>query len=484
MLNLTLNEGFANYAEYLWAEHHEGRDAADHHRHNEFQGYAGSAAQQGVHPLIHYGYCEAEEMFDAHSYNKGGLVLHQLRYYIGEDAFKAALKKYLEDNAFSAVEVDELRLAFEDVTGEDLNWFFDQWFLGAGHPLIAVTKEYNAENKTLTLNMSQMQDPETMVSIFQMPLAVDMYLAGGQKVTERILLNQRNQSWTFTVDSEPLLVDIDPSKSALALWNYEKSPEELAFQYQNVSTYAARREAIEGLAQSGYAGATDIFKDALDDPFYFMRGAAVSLLSLADHPDLVEVYKKMATDDPHSEVRAAAIQELARTEDVTLKPVYEKALNDLAYPVVGAAMDAMYSIAPVEALQKADEWSADAPSSLVPFIAGMYAEQGDPKYNDFFRDQLSSMSGYSIFNFMGGYVRHIQGLEEAVALDETKFLVSRAETAGDIYGKLGLMYGLFQLKNAADPENTMGAYLTEEVTRLVSNETNGMLKGYYQQMGG
>ena len=61
--NLTLNEGFANYSEYLWAEHHDGAEAADFHRVNELRGYLGSARQQGTHPLIHFGYDDKEEIF-------------------------------------------------------------------------------------------------------------------------------------------------------------------------------------------------------------------------------------------------------------------------------------------------------------------------------------------------------------------------------------------------------------------------------------
>ncbi|MFM8489947.1 MAG: M1 family metallopeptidase, partial [Bacteroidota bacterium] len=108
--NLTLNEGFANYSEYLWFEHKHGREAADNHLMNEQQGYIESA-YGGGHPLIHYGYGNREEMFDAHSYNKGGCVLHMLRLQLGDEAFFESLNRYLRDNEYTAVEVDELRMA-------------------------------------------------------------------------------------------------------------------------------------------------------------------------------------------------------------------------------------------------------------------------------------------------------------------------------------------------------------------------------------
>ena len=84
--NLTMNEGFANYSEYLWFEHEYGEDEADLHRLGEMNGYFNST-MKGVHDLIHFEHNDKEDMFDAHSYNKGGLVLHMLRNYIGDEAF-------------------------------------------------------------------------------------------------------------------------------------------------------------------------------------------------------------------------------------------------------------------------------------------------------------------------------------------------------------------------------------------------------------
>ena len=126
--NLPLNESFANYSQYLWDEYKYGKDEADHNGFEEMQGYLGEARGKQVN-LIRYFYEDKEDMFDAHSYNKGGRILHMLRNFLGDDAFFASLNKYLEDNKFKTAEVHNLRLAFEEVTGYDLNWFFNQWFL-------------------------------------------------------------------------------------------------------------------------------------------------------------------------------------------------------------------------------------------------------------------------------------------------------------------------------------------------------------------
>ena len=66
-------------------------------------------------------------MFDLVSYNKGGSILHMLRSYLGDEAFFAGMNRYLDANKFKPAEYNQLRIAFEDISGEDLNWFFDQW---------------------------------------------------------------------------------------------------------------------------------------------------------------------------------------------------------------------------------------------------------------------------------------------------------------------------------------------------------------------
>src|SRR6185295_3127613 len=88
--------------------------------------------------LIRFDYDDREEMYDAISYNKGGRVLHMLRKYVGDDAFFEALHYYLESHKFSSAEIHDLRLAFEKITGEDLNWFFNEWFLNHGKPTLKI----------------------------------------------------------------------------------------------------------------------------------------------------------------------------------------------------------------------------------------------------------------------------------------------------------------------------------------------------------
>lgn len=113
-------------------------------------------------------------MFDAHSYNKGGCILHMLRQHVGDEAFFAALNRYLKKNEYTEVESHELRLAFEDVTGQDFNWFFNQWFLGAGHPVLDIEYGWDNDTKKASITVTQNQEGQEVALIFDLPVAVDL----------------------------------------------------------------------------------------------------------------------------------------------------------------------------------------------------------------------------------------------------------------------------------------------------------------------
>src|SRR5664280_3029013 len=80
-------------------------------------------------PLVRFYYTDKDDVFDNVSYPKGGCILHMLRNYVGDSAFFKSLNLYLTRHKYSSAEAQDLRLAFEEVTGKDLNWFFNECLL-------------------------------------------------------------------------------------------------------------------------------------------------------------------------------------------------------------------------------------------------------------------------------------------------------------------------------------------------------------------
>ena len=111
----------------------------------------------------------------------------------------------MKQNEFKSAEIHTLRLAFENVVGEDLSWFFDQWFLFAGHPELTVTKEY--KDGVLTLDITQEQDPKYS-PIYRLPLHISIWVNGIEQIYP-ITITQDEQQFNFPLKNKPDLVIFD-----------------------------------------------------------------------------------------------------------------------------------------------------------------------------------------------------------------------------------------------------------------------------------
>ena len=370
--NLTLNEGFANYSEYLWMERKHGKDAADYHLLQEWQGYLNSLRNGQPHELIWYDYEDKEQMFDAHSYNKGGSVLHMLRHYVGDEAFFASLEHYLSANAYSPVEVAELRMAFEDTTGEDLSWFFDQWFLSAGHPKLGISTAYADGSVAVTVSQTQSTD-NNVPGVFMIPVDIDVY-TDGTATRHRVTIDQREQTFTFPVDNAVELVVFDPAHQLLAEYDYEKSPAELAAQYRYAPGFLDRYAAVGRLGQMDGEEALreEVFTAALQDTFYAIRGTALQLLDEPTEAQLTAIRSIARDGEEHSQVRSAAIDLLTQLEDPELNEVATEALDARPFPVVSAGLQGLMAVDTVAATAAAERLESIDNANISATLATLY----------------------------------------------------------------------------------------------------------------
>ncbi|MBL7813050.1 MAG: M1 family metallopeptidase [Bacteroidetes bacterium] len=217
--NLTLNESFATYGEYLWKEHFYGKDQADALL-DEFRTTYGYSWFSASKPLVRYDYGTPDEIFDAISYQKGACILHMLRNTVGETAFREGLKLYLNRHKFNTAEVANLRMAMEESSGKDLNWFFNQWYFTPRHPSLELSAHMSENDTGWILKVYQTQSHK---SAYKLPVKI-MYGMNGRTL-ERMwtIINQEDsirfdakpEWWIFDADNS-LLADIkiaQPSES-------------------------------------------------------------------------------------------------------------------------------------------------------------------------------------------------------------------------------------------------------------------------------
>ncbi|MBX9852150.1 MAG: M1 family metallopeptidase [Cytophagaceae bacterium] len=429
--NLPLNESFANYSEYLWAEYKHGVDAADYHGENETNEYF-EEAKRKQEPLIRYHYLDKEDMFDRHSYNKGGRILHMLRKYVGDEAFFESLKLYLNTHAYQPVEVHDLRLAFEKTTGEDLNWFFNQWFFSPGHPQLKISHVYSGG--MLLLTVKQIQDTTT-TPVYKLPLKIDTWI-NGIKTTHPIIIEKAEQTFEISLMAQPELVMFDSDMQLLGKTEHEKPLEEWVLQYNYYDKYFARKQALKALFSdrgSDYALGNPFdnamirqtLLKAMDDPFWAIRSLALDQISLYSISDFAPVLKKMewmALNDTKSLVRAKAINQLSSYSNKDYVHIYKKAIFEKPYSVAGAGLSGYLKSGDQSLKMNFEELEQLNSIYIVLPLADYYINSEAKNKFDWFKRQITKGSPRVIYNMLDYFVAYSLSLDKEKQ-EETKLIL-------------------------------------------------------------
>ncbi|GAB4207835.1 MAG: hypothetical protein Fur0023_18960 [Bacteroidia bacterium] len=434
--NLPLNESFATYGEYLWKEHAYGRDAADEHHYFSARGYfARHSSPSTSHPLIRFFYDNREDMFDGISYNKGGQVLHMLRKLVGDDAFFQSLQLYLTKNMFKPVEIHHLRLAFEEVTGQDLNWFFNQWFIYGGHPQLTVQKNYDAKNKMLTITVEQQQPAE--FPLYRLPLYVDIYTPKGVD-RKYIDIQNARQTFTFSVDEPPLLVNFDAERQLLAeIKTYTKSDDEYLYQLQHAPLWLDRYESIKNLEKKiSDKKITDAFINyGLKDKYEGIRSEIINILKnqISANESLKNKIISMAQTDPSPKVRSTALSALSVLSDSPeIKSLYLNALQkEYGADIISVALNGLNAIDKKTALEQAQKFENDKSKSIVMSILNIYADSGNEKYWPYFNKHISTFTGFEVFGYataLNKYIKNLNHSGTALAIAKTLYPVYQSSS--------------------------------------------------------
>lgn len=374
--NLTVNESFADYSQLLWLEHKYGKDEAMFENFNQMRGYIGSGQQS--RDLVRFYYKDKEDMFDAVSYNKGGRILHMLRNLTGDDAFFASLNKYLTTNKFGTGSGHKLRLAFEEVTGKDWNWFFNQWYFGNGHPRIDISYQYNAETQLASVIIKQIQAGD---KVFKLPFAIDIW-HGNEKKRQLVWMENKADTFNFKVKSKPDLINVDADKILLIDKKDNKTLAEFIHQFKHAGNYLDRREAVAFAGNNTKdPAAVQLLVDALSDPYFRIRSLAITNLGKVKPDDaIIAKIEEIAKKESRKMVKAEAISYLANLKNQSYKSFFKEATRDSSYTVAGAALEALTDLDSVEALQITKELSKEpAKGRLNEAISNVLITYGDEK---------------------------------------------------------------------------------------------------------
>lgn len=444
--NLPLNESFATYGEYLWREYAYGREEADEHLDEDLTRYL-SEAEEKKTELVRFNHNKPDDMFDAHSYQKGGRVLHMLRKYVGDDAFFKALNIYLTQNKYKSVEMHQLRLAVEEVTGEDLNWFFNQWFYSAGHPVLDINHSYDEENGVYVIEVTQQQSGENIPSVYKLPVKVDFYTETG-KTTEEIIIDESFEHFEFNPNGKVRWVNFDAEKMLLAKKTEYKNNEQWLAQLTEGPLYMDRMESItkaEELVSSGDEMGESMVLTAMGDRFWSVRLKALKIIKdaemAANNEKLARRISIIAESDKKSTVRAKAIDIISEMDDATYAPIFTKLLNDSSYFVAGEAISALARIDSAAAVKFAEteyvKMKNEQMRSLYLYILGKY---GAGDYMGWFTKEFETAKGDGVFLLATGLGSHMVNGDEDRTLKGQELLQSQ-----DMSGNWIMMFVMYSI---------------------------------------
>ncbi len=442
--NLPLNESFATYGEYLWKNYKFGKDEGDYHLYQELQTYLDEAEEKQV-DLIRFDYIDDDEMFDSHSYAKGGLILHMLRNYLGDEAFFESLENYLKSHAFGKAEVHELRLAFEKVSGEDLNWFFNQWFLDAGHPVLKVEEDFNSIENILTLKIWQEQNSE-LYPTYKLPLTLDLW-SNGEMEQYLIEIDRPYQEFEFEGIASIDLLMLDSDYILVGEINHEKSTKRWEYQYSKYdSCFRARYESFLNLVGDETIQANkEILRKMLEDPFWVIKEETLLALE-KDTTDLYMEFESMiidmANNDGKSLVQAAALSLLATKDKQKYQEVFKEHLFDSSYAVSGNALYAYLQTQAEDIPELLDSLQNEKSFSITSSMADYYIMNQDYSQYPWFEEKLSYYSGSDLWYFIKLFGMYIIAAPPELAQQGIASLAKVAKGHNQFYNRLSAYQAL------------------------------------------
>jgi len=407
--NTTVNESFADLSETLWYEYKYGKDRGDEHNYKGMRDYLNRGGESN--DLVRFYYNNREEMFDVVSYQKGGRILNMLRNYVGDSAFYKSLNLVLKTKKFQSAEAQDLRLAFEEVTGEDLNWFWNQWYYRNGHPKLDISYDYDASKQVAKVYIKQTQDGKE----FKLPLAVDVY-QGADKKRFHVVIDQKADTLTFPASSRPDLINVDGDKILLCEKTDHKTLENFIFQYQHAGLYVDKREAIDFVAGKNDSKSLDLIKTALKDNYGGIRTYAIRRLKTMND-SIKNIFEStvadLAKNDPKSVVRADAIEFLGKFKKELYKDLFLKSIKDSSYSIAGNSLLALAALDSITALDQAKALSANpSKESLLDAINIVIFKYSPMSEFDSvaarFEDYPFGNSKFSLVDPFSNYLKHVK----------------------------------------------------------------------------
>ena len=203
--HLWLSEGFATYFGALFFEQSDGNESFQKRMEKNKNRIIQSKATD--RPIVDYEVRDLFKLLNSNNYPKGAWILHMLRGVVGDELFFKGISKYYSKYKDKTVLTDDFSTIMEEVSGTDLQYFFDQWIFSPGYPIIEIKQNWipkNNGNNKMIITINQVQKKKWPTFIFQSELC------WGDSNCMPIKIDQKTQSFEIATSLKPDSIYIDP----------------------------------------------------------------------------------------------------------------------------------------------------------------------------------------------------------------------------------------------------------------------------------
>ena len=346
---IWLNESFATYCNMLWDEESQGKEALYFDHQEALDRYFNYVSNNHIiRPLEYHYYNAVNDMYATEiTYFKGAIILHTLRNILGDEDFFRALSYYLHKHEFSNVVSTDFKIAIEEATGKNLDWFFEDWIYGGGYPIFEVSYQYLSERKLIDLTVKQIQPIIEAQDLFTLPVEITVATSKGMK-REVVWVKHGVDQFLLGCDEKPLMVSFDGKGALVADIRFEKPLEELIYQVKH-DELPGKIRALRQMAERFpvQQKTLQLIREILTgDLFWGLKAEAARLLAKIRTPESEKVILTALKADDYK-IRKAAVLALSNFRQAfagkTLKKVIK---NDTHTDVVGTAIIALAKINP------------------------------------------------------------------------------------------------------------------------------------------
>ncbi|KAA3632878.1 MAG: M1 family peptidase [Bacteroidetes bacterium] len=205
--HIWLSEGFATYLTNLYMEDTHG-EAIMMERMQQERNQVTRFARRNMVPVVNPKIEDYNQLLNPNSYQKGGWVLHMLRHKLGKEVFWKGIQAYYEKFKLSNALTSDFQAVMEDVSGQNLESFFEQWIFRPGQPVLR--KSWKQENGNLEIEITQTQPKP-----FDFSLEIGLNYEDGSTAIETVTLGAKKKTFSIKTDKKVREVILDPNVKLL-----------------------------------------------------------------------------------------------------------------------------------------------------------------------------------------------------------------------------------------------------------------------------